>query len=412
MKSPRRPIPWRVAVDCMDKIMFSTEALLRGNAPTNIVLESFVSECTQRSVDWSSPEEGQRAFAGLVQTAVIGGSRPSSDGVGRHHYPRAFPPPGMYLRSLLKRYTSMLEQKGGVEVEDNDLADAMASYAFGSANRRGSAAPVGPAAGDGAPNPNDSGYSSYRLPDGGLVGIRVHPHHNDLGVRKVWEAGAALAEYLLAHPEHVDDRIVVELGAGVGLTGIVVSGMCHPRRVHMTDLTQDCLSNMEHNIEVNGDWLAERGVNNDNFDDDAEEEGQRCCTCGYLDWEQFADEGTPVDLSLKYGAVRISDADVLLAADVVYDWKAIPDLVRTTRRLLLQPNAVATSARKAIFATTYRNKETFDFFECELQKGGISCDYVPKEEMDSLDRIFPCYFIQAREEVRICTMSIAATSPC
>lgn len=276
----------------------------------------------------------------------------------------------------------------------------------------GSAAPVGPAAGDGAPNPNDSGYSSYRLPDGGLVGIRVHPHHNDLGVRKVWEAGAALAEYLLAHPEHVDDRIVVELGAGVGLTGIVVSGMCHPRRVHMTDLTQDCLSNMEHNIEVNGDWLAERGVNNDNFNDDAEEEGQRCCTCGYLDWEQFADEGTPVDLSLKYGAVRISDADVLLAADVVYDWKAIPDLVRTTRRLLLQPNAVATSARKAIFATTYRNKETFDFFECELQKGGISCDYVPKEEIDSLDRIFPCYFIQAREEVRICTMSIAATSPC
>ena len=48
----------------------------------------------------------------------------------------------------------------------------------------------------------------------------MFPHHNDVGVRKVWEAGAALAEYLIERPELVRGKTVCELGAGKSHTNM------------------------------------------------------------------------------------------------------------------------------------------------------------------------------------------------
>ena len=86
--------------------------------------------------------------------------------------------------------------------------------------------------------------------------VRVYPHHNDFGFRKVWEAGAWLTEYLIKYPDAVRGRSVMEVGSGVGLTGLVVAGLCRPSRVSITDFTNTCLTNMAHNVEVfNRDWL-------------------------------------------------------------------------------------------------------------------------------------------------------------
>ena len=63
----------------------------------------------------------------------------------------------------------------------------------------------------------------------------------------------------LAHA--VRGRSVMEVGSGVGLTGLVVTGLCRPSRVSLTDLTDACLTNLAHNVEVvNWDWLEGRGV--------------------------------------------------------------------------------------------------------------------------------------------------------
>ncbi len=88
-----------------------------------------------------------------------------------------------------------------------------------------------------------------------VVGIKVYPNHNDVGVRKVWEAGGALAEYLVKNSDLIRDKKVLELGSGVGLTGIVIAGLCGTKQVHMTDFTDDTLSNLEHNISMNTEWL-------------------------------------------------------------------------------------------------------------------------------------------------------------
>ena len=91
------------------------------------------------------------------------------------------------------------------------------------------------------PNPEDSCYLSFFLGVKGCQGAplrtRVYPYHNDVALR-VWEAGAVLAEYLVQNPDMVKGKRVVELGAGVGLTGLVASGVCHALHVFCTDYTE------------------------------------------------------------------------------------------------------------------------------------------------------------------------------
>ena len=61
--------------------------------------------------------------------------------------------------------------------------------------------------------------------------VRLYPHHNDVGVWRVWEARACLANYLIQHPDAVLGRSVIPFGSGVGLTGLVVAVLCCTSRV-------------------------------------------------------------------------------------------------------------------------------------------------------------------------------------
>ena len=102
----------------------------------------------------------------------------------------------------------------------------------------------------------------------------------------------------------------------------------------------------------------------------------------------------------------ISKADVLLAADVVYDRNCISDLVSTVCKFLSQTNLSSedNGHRIAIFATTFRNKDTFALFEKELENHNIVCSY--DYSLEELPNIFPCYWNQPRADVRVCTMSL------
>ena len=63
----------------------------------------------------------------------------------------------------------------------------------------------------------------------------------------------------LAHA--VRGRSVMEVGSGVGLTRLVVTELCRPRRVSVTYFTDTCLTNLAQKVEVvNRGWLEGRGV--------------------------------------------------------------------------------------------------------------------------------------------------------
>jgi hypothetical protein len=196
---------------------FETEALIRSMTPMDIVIASFQSnyqpdECkrinpsTENYVPTYFREEAQGAFAAIINNII--------------HLPdgkqAAFQPTTRYIRKLLQRYANIVEKY--THLENEDFAELMMEYQFRTSK------------GGDMPDPKASCHVSYVVPfdenprenpdencqrgSKCLVGIKVFPHHNDVGVRKVWEAGAALAEYLIERPELVRGKTVCELGAG------------------------------------------------------------------------------------------------------------------------------------------------------------------------------------------------------
>lgn len=260
---------------------FTTEALIRAMAPIDVVIDNFQEEycrlllrggrrhqippllereckqdletvpchnddettCTiHPECQWG--ERAQGAFAGIVKNII---QLPNGK-------PAPFQPTNRYIRKLLQRFASRVEKK--CHLENEAFAELMFDYHLRSTK------------GD-HPDPNSSCHVSFSLPcvaaagsqqedkshPPSIIGIQIFPHHNDVGVRKVWEAGAALTEYLLKRPELVRQKNVCEIGAGVGLTGIVIAGLCYTKSVHMTDYTDTTLVNMEYNVAQNEGWF-------------------------------------------------------------------------------------------------------------------------------------------------------------
>jgi len=105
---------------------------------------------------------------------------------------------------------------------------------------------------------------------------------------------------------------------------------------------------------------------------------------------------------MKASETALSQAQVLFAADVAYDIAVIPYLAQTVHRFL----SFGDSDKVAIFATTLRNRTTFDAFEQHLYERGIACDYVESETLENMPYIFPVYNVQPRTDVRICFMRL------
>jgi hypothetical protein len=251
---------------------FTTEALIRAMAPLDVVIDNFQQECRFKVLHLQVPleressehlvqrknapfhnngktcainaesqwgEKAQGAFADIVYKIV---QLPNGK-------PTPFQPTNRYIRKLLQRFASRVEKVS--HLENEAFAELMFEYHLRSTK------------GD-HPDPNSSCHVSFSLPcatagdqdkDDSIIGIKIFPHHNDVGVRRVWEAGAALAEYLLEKPDLVRQKNVCEIGAGVGLTGVVIAGLCDTKSVHMTDYTDSTLVNMEHNVLQNKDWV-------------------------------------------------------------------------------------------------------------------------------------------------------------
>lgn len=177
------------------------------------------------------------------------------------------------------------------------------------------------------PDPNEHCYLTFRvnyppsqaaLDNGPFLRIRVSQQHNDVALR-LWEAGATLANYLVQNPRWVKGHSVVELGAGVGLTGLATSGCCGAKSVCCTDYTTACLENLRHNFDVNSDWLeSRRGASN-----------RQRLRVAYSDFD--IEDRSGVSPNLDEAAEALEKATILLAADVAYDHSSISGLVRAIR---------------------------------------------------------------------------------
>lgn len=337
-----------------------TLVLIFGMASIQDVMESFKLTVSKGKNVWDIEEQDR--FANYLNACRL-----------------EFPPSERYLRALLQLYISEIDRVEGVEVESDALMEIVLEVSQLKEE---------------FPDPHESSYLSFfinsksnKSPSAHALRIRQFPYHNDISLR-LWEAGACLAEFFLAHSSLVVDKKVVELGAGVGLTGFIIAGCCGASKVHLTDCTDECLLNLEHNIAINQSWLKK-------YSESAN------ISQGYLEWSEFVDCKRKEETS--FCNVEFNTADILIAADVTYDVSVIESLVAVIQSFLLNDP----DNKEVIFAITKRNLNTFDLFLEQLKRYQVTSNWIASgEECERLPRICSCNFNQPRSDVQIARLQL------
>ena len=67
---------------------------------------------------------------------------------------------------------------------------------------------------------------------------------------KIWEASVVLAAHLLEHQNRLNDRTILEIGAGMGLSGLFLGARGFD--VTITDYDEDALALLRLNANING----------------------------------------------------------------------------------------------------------------------------------------------------------------
>eukprot|EP01127_Copromyxa_protea_P024511 TRINITY_DN9701_c0_g1_i2.p1 TRINITY_DN9701_c0_g1~~TRINITY_DN9701_c0_g1_i2.p1 ORF type:complete len:175 (+),score=35.98 TRINITY_DN9701_c0_g1_i2:101-625(+) len=151
---------------------------------------------------------------------------------------------------------------------------------------------------------------------------------------------------MVQNPEPFEGKTLLELGSGVGITGIVLAKKVKIQKLVMTDYTDQVIANLKQNVEINkvSDLV------------DVQE----------LDWERPKLGGGDAEIV----------PDVIFVADCVYDPELIDALTKVLKHFLARKNTCA------YVASTHRNPTTFQYFLDTLGKLGISYkDYTPQEPL-------------------------------
>ena len=149
----------------------------------------------------------------------------------------------------------------------------------------------------------------------------------------LWGAAPQLAQYLVDHADRViRGRRVVELGAGLGLCGIVAHRL-GASRVLLTDGDTHALRQMRVNVQKNCVGMK----NNDN------KEEEQTIHCQQLLWgNPTANDNKEKDTTTTLSSLSYANAfreqhgrfDVVLGADVVYTEASLGPLLDTVSALL------------------------------------------------------------------------------
>lgn len=133
----------------------------------------------------------------------------------------------------------------------------------------------------------------------------------DLTGQIVWPASMLLSQYLQRHSQDFKGLSVLEVGSGIGVSGIMVAKYADTKRVVLSDYSQIVVDVLEDNVKMNF------------------KEGERPI-CDILNWGHGLDE-----FLNKFGAF-----DCIIGADVVYWPDACQPLFETVAHVLShKPNA-------------------------------------------------------------------------
>lgn len=266
----------------------------------------------------------------------------------RHSTAEAFPPRTAYTKHFFKCVVSKLEALN-VDIID----DLYVHYADQLSSKCG--------------DENAPGFVTYVIDDHTAVTLKEHSAvvlNGTTGLR-TWEASKCLSEWCLENRNLLCGRHVLELGCGVGLTGLVVFKTCDPLSYTFTDGHDAVVQMMRENLLRNDVVGCNARVD-------------------ILRW------GNPED----YEGLC---PDVILGADLVFDPAVVGLLVMTLATLLSHGGV-------AYIASTIRNPQTRSLFLADLDAASLQHEpcTLPQEQVFFYNRSCPIeiYKIVAQTRLR------------
>lgn len=253
-----------------------------------------------------------------------------------------YPPPAKYTARLLRAYSEAVEKAGIEDVSDRlfETISALQPHVHETA-----------------------GHLSYDVPlvsngsqdeVGVTLVLKVELHHNEVGLR-MWEAGFFLTEWLLAFPNAVNGKRVLELGAGLGLTGLAAAACAGSSEVILSDCSVEVLKNLEDIVRMNESALQRLSPP---------------CEISVVDLD-WALGGAAAVATVKW-------ADLIIAADVLYDPTVVPHFVNVVEALLASSmthysdNPSPAQAPVVVVGATLRNPKTLALFIELVRKRDIA----------------------------------------
>ncbi|XP_057652196.1 protein-lysine N-methyltransferase EEF2KMT [Diorhabda carinulata] len=170
---------------------------------------------------------------------------------------------------------------------------------------------------------------------------------------RTWQASLALSEWIIQNKNVFDDKNVLELGSGVGLTGLVLKQVCSVNNIYLTDCHEAVLGTLVENVKLNL-------LNNGNEDNVYYQNPYKRSQSRFV----HTDNNTTIQvLNLPWEKVSSDICEELgtihkvIAADIIYDDFLFEPLVTTLK--CLKENC---SVEEFIFACTERNPVTLEKF--------------------------------------------------
>ena len=197
---------------------------------------------------------------------------------------------------------------------------------------------------------------------------------------RVWSSARRLCCQLAAEPLLVTGRRVLELGAGVGLCGLLAArmGACE---VTLTDALPGLLEQLSRNAALN-DALSAGTVRVRRFlwESDCEDALPGAAKKDIVDpssllASQLRRLAAPSSAALEADSVF----DQLIASDCLYDWGQRRPLPRVISRRLARPDGVA------LLTVPVRDKTLLDAFVRELSREGLAWSCSPAVPADDAE---------------------------
>ncbi|KAH1003896.1 protein-lysine N-methyltransferase EEF2KMT [Dendroctonus ponderosae] len=187
-------------------------------------------------------------------------------------------------------------------------------------------------------------FNHYRVGSGGDVVTLIEDENlisqGTTGLR-TWTGALALSEWCLNNKDLITNKTILELGSGVGLTGLVACRHCHPQRFCFSDGHPEVVKTLAENIKLN--FPTASAVPSSKLRLDLEIDKTTRVSLMNLSWDN-------IDCT---AIAALGKIDFVLAADVVYD----PELFQHLLNALKMADGECN-----IFACTERNPDTLNLF--------------------------------------------------